>query len=124
MLSKILGRAVSHEGLTDLTLNGLKVSGNSQRRRLRYLMFHGTFLNSFEIPMIGRYLRAPSKQPDYRRNRTHEDFLTNIRVPSEKLKDALRSVWMAQAPALSIPDKRIQDLVQRRYSLEEWNLKM
>ena len=73
---------VQVQGHTDLTIGGLKFSGNSQRRRRRFLLFHGTFLIEFNLALISLLLPPPSKQPDYRRDRSHEEFLTNITVPA------------------------------------------
>src|SRR5690606_773082 len=68
------------QGHTDLTLGDLKVSGNAQRRRGRALLFHGTLLLHFDLPLIERLLRQPSAEPDYRRGRRHGDFVTNLGI--------------------------------------------
>jgi len=123
MLSTILGEPVRHEGLTDLAVGGVKVSGNSQRRRLRFLMFHGTFLLGFDLGMISRYLRSPSKEPAYRNGRPHERFLMNIPLTSGQVKDALKSAWKSKEPMASVHMGRLQALVRDRYGMKEWNLK-
>jgi len=124
MLSTILGEPVRHEGLTDLAVGGVKVSGNSQRRRLRFLMFHGTFLVRFDIAMMGRYLRSPSKEPAYRKTRAHEEFLRNIPVTPQQVKEAMKSVWKAKETRGDIPMEKIRELVRSRYGVKEWNLKL
>ena len=124
MLSSLLGKPVRREGLTDLAVDGVKVSGNSQRRRLRHLMFHGTFLLGFDLGMISRYLLSPSKEPAYRRNRTHEEFLTTIPLPPERIKDAMKSAWNAGENVSSIPMDKVRELVRARYGVTEWNLKL
>jgi len=123
MLSALLGKPVRHEGLTDLAIDGVKFSGNSQRRRMRTLMFHGTFLLAFDLGMISRYLRSPSKEPAYRNGRPHEQFLMNIPLTSDQVKDALKSTWKSKEPMASIPMGRLQALVRDRYGMKEWNLK-
>ncbi len=40
-----------------------KFSGNSQRRRKRFLLFHGTFLLNFDLALASNLLLMPSKQP-------------------------------------------------------------
>jgi hypothetical protein len=40
-------------------------------------------------------LEVPSVAPDYRRGRSHADFLANLDVPAELIKDRLRSEWDA-----------------------------
>ena len=76
--------AIAIRGHTDLAIGGRKFSGNSQRRRKHFLLFHGTFLLNFDLALIGDLLRMPSKEPDYRESRKHADFLTNINVSAEK----------------------------------------
>ena len=56
----------SVSGHTDLALNGRKFSGNSQRRKKNFLLFHGTFLLDFDLALVSEFLRMPSLQPDYR----------------------------------------------------------
>ncbi len=48
-LAKILGEKVKVSGITDLTIDGKKFSGNSQRRFNDYVLYHGTFLIDFDI---------------------------------------------------------------------------
>src|SRR3984957_3124585 len=80
-------------GCSDLTLDGLKLSGNAQRRKKHFLLFHGTFLLKFDIPLIEKYLRMPSKEPDYRQGRSHKNFLTNLNLPAGEIKKAMRAAW-------------------------------
>ena len=44
--------AIQVQGHTDLTVDGLKFSGNSQRRRRKFLLFHGTFLLKFDLTLV------------------------------------------------------------------------
>jgi lipoate-protein ligase A len=84
---------VAVQGHTDLAWNGLKFSGNAQRRRRHFLLFHGTFLLDFNLAMISELLPPPSRQPEYRANRPHENFLINLNIPAETVKVALRQAW-------------------------------
>ena len=114
---------VSVRGHTDLCLGSLKFSGNSQRRRKNFLLFHGTFLLHFNLALIGGLLRMPSKQPDYRESRQHADFLTNINISAEKIKAALQKEWDAGPLLTNPPLERITKLARERYSASGWNLK-
>jgi len=124
-LEPLIGRAVEISGHTDLAIENLKFSGNAQRRRRRFCVFHGTFLLNFDLELIERFLRAPSKQPEYRHDRTHREFLTNLNLPVEAVKQSLREVWRADQQLESdlIPNTAIQALSQARYSQPEWNLR-
>jgi lipoate-protein ligase A len=110
-------------GHTDLVVGGRKFSGNSQRRKRRFLLFHGTFLLNFDMALVEALLRLPSKSPAYRRNRTHAQFLTNLSVPADQVKAALRRSWNSAATLTKVPKERICSLVAQKYSAESWNLK-
>ncbi len=122
-LSALLEKPVERQGHTDLTLEGVKFSGNAQRRRKHCLLFHGSFLLHMDLDLIERALPMPSKQPDYRSNRSHADFLTNLELPPDKLKAALLTAWQASLPFESTPLRQIQRLVTDKYTRDDWNLK-
>jgi len=76
---------VSIRGISDICLQmgseKRKVSGNSQVRKKRWLLHHGTLLYSSSILRgINSYLRPPPRQPEYRNGRTHKNFMTK-KVP-------------------------------------------
>lgn len=122
-LAALLLAPVEKRGQTDLAIGGLKFSGNAQRRRKHFLLFHGSFLLHFDIDLIEKTLPLPSKQPDYRLNRSHADFLMNLKVPAQVVKAALRKTWNADAPLEQIPFPQIAQLVHEQYSRDEWNRK-
>jgi lipoate---protein ligase len=122
-LASLLDAKPEVEGHTDLALRNLKFSGNAQRRLKNALIFHGSFLLDFDISLIEKLLPLPSKQPCYRENRSHSEFLTNLKIPPTELKSALRKNWSADEPLRNIPTEKIQELVSARYSRDEWNLK-
>lgn len=99
-LTRRLGRPVRVEGFTDLAIDGLKFSGNSQRRKRDFLLFHGTFLLDFDLARIERYLAMPSLEPAYRRHRRHSDFLMNLRISPTEIKQALSECWSAEENVL------------------------
>jgi lipoate---protein ligase len=115
---------ISVSGHTDLALDGRKFSGNSQRRKKNFLLFHGTFLLDFDLKLIGEFLRMPSLQPDYRAARSHDDFLVNLNLSAEKVKTALQKIWNASDELKTIPRAEIQKLTAQKYATDEWNLKL
>jgi lipoate---protein ligase len=122
-LTPLLQAHVERNGQTDLTIGGLKFSGNAQRRQRRFLIFHGSFLLHLNIGLVEEVLPMPSRQPQYRADRSHVDFLVNLKMPAEKIKDALQEAWKASEPLLDVPLDRIQCLARDKYALDEWNLK-
>lgn len=121
-IQSLVGSEVEVKGHTDLTIGGLKFSGNSQRRRSRCLLFHGTFLLSCELDLIERCLAMPSRQPDYRANRSHRDFLTCLNLSPESVKAALRLAWEANPTSPELLPDRMTPLVER-YASDEWNFR-
>lgn len=122
-LRQALGDRVTMQGLSDLAVDELKFSGNAQRRKRSHLLFHGTFLLDFDLPMIERLLPMPSRQPSYRHNRRHEEFLTNVSVAKQQVKQALMTEWAGHDSLAEIPTDLIERHVRQRYGVEEWHRK-
>lgn len=114
---------VEIQGYTDLTLGNRKFSGNSQRRKRKALLFHGTFLLDMDIRLIHQALHLPNIKPDYRQNRSHSEFLIHLPLPAAQVKKALRSHWVALNPMNQVPMAKIEDLVAQKYSQSQWNKK-
>jgi len=121
-VASVLQRVVEIQGCTDLAVGGLKFSGNAQRRKRHALLFHGTFLLRFDLTLMDRFLKMPSRQPDYRRGRPHAGFLMNLDVAASAVKNALREVWGARGPMSDVPDCR--RLTVEKYDRVDWNLKI
>lgn len=119
-LSALLGLEVALQGSSDLTIAGRKFSGNAQRRKLKALLFHGTLLVDFDLAMVERYLKMPAKQPAYRNQRSHTDFLTNIAVARNAVREALARQWNALPQPYSLPPQRLQALAAEKYSSDSW----
>jgi lipoate---protein ligase len=119
-----LGTPVECRGQTDLAIGDLKFSGNSQRRRKKYLLFHGTFLLRMDLGQIQAALLPPSHQPDYRRGRTHSEFLTNLPLSADRLKSILADAWGCPKNLAQLPMAQIARLVTERYGREDWNRRL
>ena len=115
--------AVTVEGVSDLALHGRKFSGNAQRRKRRALLFHGTFLLEFDIAAAEQFLGGPPRQPRYRQDRAHGEFLTNFPATSSEVKAALKNAWDATVPATSFPSARLEELACRKYPDPAWTFR-
>ncbi len=122
-LQALTTRPVSVKGQSDLTLGERKFSGNAQYRKREYVLVHGTFLLHYDLSLIDRYLSMPAKQPDYRRQRNHGDFLVNLEIDPAKLRAVLRLEWAADEDFSAIPGDRINRLLHERYLRAAWNEK-
>lgn len=108
-------------GHTDLALGNLKFSGNAQRRRKSFLLFHGTLLLNFDLPLISALLNMPSLQPDYRAGRAHEQFIMNLDLAPAVVKHALTIEW--QATASLTPPPPLPPILLQKYESAAWNEK-
>jgi lipoate-protein ligase A len=125
---KIQNSKFKTAGHTDLVIesgpgNTRKFSGNSQRRKNHFLLFHGTLLLNFNIALVEKYLRMPSKEPAYRAGRSHANFLTNLDSSPDTVKQALRNSWKAADALEKLPQDALALLVRDKYVTKEWNFK-
>jgi lipoate-protein ligase A len=123
IIRALTGFEVALEGISDLAIGARKFSGNAQYRKSRAVLIHGTFLLDFDLSLIARYLALPVKQPAYRQNRSHLEFLTTVPVRSAELRERLQESWSARTALDTIPIDRIDMLVQERYGRKEWSEK-
>ncbi len=115
-----LAPGIELAGISDLVINGRKFSGNSQQRKRNHLLHHGTILYDFDIERIGRYLRMPGRQPEYRRGRDHATFLMNLPLPAAELHVCLQSAWSSVPVQPDTHVGLIQELVANKYGSQKW----
>jgi lipoate-protein ligase A len=120
---KLFGKAARFEGISDLTIDGRKFSGNAQYRKARFVLVHGTFLLNFDLQVIERLLPVPAEQPAYRANRSHGMFVVNLHLDSTELVNALKRAWSANEILTGVPEARIEELARARYLKSEWSEK-
>jgi lipoate---protein ligase len=119
VIASALGRSVSMAGTCDLMQESYKISGNAQRRLQHSFLHHGTVLYNFDQTVMRRLLKEPTKQPEYRKNRDHLDFVRNISLSSREIKLRLKEAfhasgkWTEEAPDLSL-------LLREKYANPEW----
>jgi lipoate-protein ligase A len=98
-----------------------KFSGNSLRVKRTHLLYHGTLLYHFDLGLIEKCLRMPPRQPDYRKARSHGDFVANVPATRQQLVDAVIAAFpMAGAP-VGVPQSRVEQLVAERFANDRWN---
>ena len=68
------------KGISDIAIGEKKILGSSIYRRKNMVFYHAV-LNIAETPQfIGRYLKHPVREPEYRVGRKHEEFVTSIHL--------------------------------------------
>lgn len=111
---------ITRAGTSDLAIGNRKFSGNAQQRKRHYLLHHGTLLYAFDLDAIARYLRLPSRQPDYRASRSHNQFLLNLPLSEINLKQCLRQTWEAKDGVAIWSEETVRHLCEEKYDQEEW----
>ena len=119
-LAPLLAEPITAQGDTDLTFSGRKFSGNAQRRRRRSLLFHGSFLLDLDLALLEKLLPMPGRQPAYRRERRHRDFVVNLELPSQPIKQALAAGWAARGRLSKPPLEWARELARSRYANPAW----
>jgi len=124
------GRVVARCGTSDLAIRAKqavperKVSGNALRVRRHGVLYHGTLLDHFDLALVGKVLRHPPREPDYRSFRSHGDFLANLELGRETLERAVRGSFNATIVHGDWPRDRVARLVAERYGTSEWTRRL
>jgi lipoate-protein ligase A len=122
-----LAPGVAVSGTSDLTvpasLNGApprKFSGNSLRLKRHRLLYHGTILYDFPLHQLERWLARPVRQPAYRGDRNHGEFVTNLSASRDELIAAMLKEWEANELLTAWPRERTAELAASRYAELDW----
>lgn len=121
LVASLTGWDIRVEGVTDLVVEGAKCSGNSQKRSRSHVLFHGTFLLHLDLALVTQALHHPSREPDYRRGRSHEIFLRQLPLSVSTLSRGLRHCWQAQTEFAMALEPWLHPLLSERYDRESWH---
>ncbi len=78
LLEKSGLQGVCYRGISDLAVGDKKILGSSIYRKTGMLFYHAV-LNYGESPeYIASYLKHPVREPDYRKGRSHSEFVTTM----------------------------------------------
>lgn len=69
---------VLRQDVSDLCLGDRKIAGACMYRARNLLLYTVSLLVEPELDLMDRYLRHPPREPEYRRGRSHRDFVTTI----------------------------------------------
>ena len=88
-------RGLSTRGISDISIGDKKILGSAVYRYPRSVFYHAVLNVAEDVALIVRYIRHPKREPDYRRGRTHGDFVTSLTaagftVDVEKVVELLR----------------------------------
>jgi lipoate-protein ligase A len=69
---------LNQKGLSDISFKGQKIAGTSLFRSRNYLLYQASLVVEPDLPLINACLLHPSKEPDYRQGRSHNEFMTSL----------------------------------------------
>ena len=69
---------VEQQGVSDLVVSGRKIGGSCIYRTRDLLYYSTTLLVEPNLDLVARYLPHPPREPDYRRGRSHRDFMGRL----------------------------------------------
>jgi lipoate-protein ligase A len=111
---------VALAGISDLTAGGRKFSGSAQQRKRAHFLHHGTLLCGFDLDRVSRYLRPPERQPPYRLNRPHREFVTNLPLGVGEVRGLLLAEFRPGGEYGPVPWDRVRELAAAKYRADEW----
>ena len=66
------------KGISDLSIGEKKIVGSSMFTKNKTIFYHGVLNISEDVELIEKYLKHPSKEPDYRKKRSHREFVSSL----------------------------------------------
>jgi lipoate---protein ligase len=94
---------LSMKGISDIAIGEKKILGSSMFRKKEKIFYHAVLNVSEDPEHLERFLKHPLKEPDYRKNRRHRDFVTSVHdsgnaVSRQELIDSLKKVFTSMLP--------------------------
>lgn len=96
---------LAQRGISDICLRQRKILGSSMYRSKDVLFYTASLMVSNDLQLLDRYLKHPSKEPDYRRGRKHHDFVTTIQreypeIPFQHVQKQLDETLLNRLPEI------------------------
>jgi len=93
---KIMGvMNLSTKGISDISIGEKKILGSAIYKKQGAYFYHAVLNIRENISLISKYIKHPTKEPDYRKGRSHIEFVTSLwkagyPLPIEEIKNALK----------------------------------
>ena len=98
--------------------------GNALRCRREHCLYHGTLLYDFALPTIDELLRMPPRMPEYRAERPHRTFVSNLPLSRAALRAAVQQAFLTEGVYQSWDTAALRLLAQEKFDNPEWNAKL
>ena len=98
-----------------------KFGGNAQSISKDRWVHHTSLLHEFDLDTMGKYLKLPNKQPEYRQDRGHDEFLcclkdvlpldAHMRSLTDAILEELQAHWFVVEDDLDYDAEEIEELL-------------
>ncbi len=131
-----MGMAAVFAPLNDIIVDGKKISGNAQTRRMHCMLQHGTILLKVNVDRMFTLLKVPSEK-------MRDKIISNVKERVTSVKDCLGKEASFQKTSLAMKNgfkktldiefkegqlteselKLAEELIQTKYANDKWNKK-
>ena len=77
-LEKLRIKGLSQQGISDIAINEKKILGSSIYKSKDKIFYHAVLNYAENTKTFERYLKHPKREPEYRKGRNHNEFVTSI----------------------------------------------
>lgn len=78
ILEEIGVKELNQKGISDISIGEKKILGSSMYKVKDSYFYHAVLNVSEKVGLISRYLKHPGREPDYRKGRSHSEFVTSL----------------------------------------------
>ena len=104
--------ALDTKGISDIAWREQKVAGTSLFRSRNFLLYQASVLIDGRVELLERFLKHPSREPEYRAGKSHRDFVIGLNevlegLSMEEVVQCLRQRFQTEAT-----EKLREDLIE------------
>lgn len=98
-LSGCVEGEVAERGISDIAVGQKKILGSAMHRKHDSIFYHAVLNVAEPGDTFDRYLKHPSREPEYRKGRAHSDFVSSLKelgctLSAEQIMDKLHTEFL------------------------------
>jgi len=70
---------LQYRGISDIAINNVKILGSALYQNKDVVFYHAVLNVGESTELMEKYLKHPNREPDYRKNRNHNEFVTSLK---------------------------------------------
>ena len=96
---------LNQQGYSDICIRDRKILGSSMYRSRDILFYTASLMIANDLTLLERYLKHPSKEPEYRQGRSHAEFVTTLgieypTIPFAQIQQAVDNTFRQRIPEI------------------------